>query len=618
MTSRINSPDTQADIDLRELLSREQKSGFVMVAGAGSGKTTSLIKALDHLKQVKAKEYLSQNKKIACITYTEVAVNEILDDIGNSELFHISTIHSFLWRIIQPFKKDMIQWIIDNLNNKITEAESRIAKKRTQERTRVKLRRDIARYEEIIPQISRLESLSYGMGSDYVNGVLGHSDILKMVPEIILNNILLRKIIAKRFPVIFIDESQDTNKNIVIALKKIYETVDVDFYLGFFGDPMQKIYMEGVGTIVPEEGWLTINKPENFRCPQEVLKTIKNIRAESDDLVQIGGRVLEVDGSPHLLDGSVNIFIYNKDSNHHSKLEYVRNYLSETCEDPLWNSNNKDIRMLVLIHRMAALRLKFDSIYSALNDNGNHSLKNGLLDGTSWVLKDFLKSILPLVEAHLRNDDYEVISILRSISPLLSAESILDSDLSQTLNNLSDDIYHISNNLRPDSQVTFRDLLAYIYDRKTINIDERFIPYLNGDYVESEQTSAINAFLNCPAKEILAYKSYIDDISPFVTQQGVKGAQFERVLLVINDDESNHNSFSYGKLFGFTSLSEKDQANLDSGNDSVTDRTRRLLYVCCSRAKKDLAIVLFVPDVEIAKAAIISKGYFEESCIHTF
>ena len=49
MTSRIGSPDTPADVEVRACLDGKVPRSFVMVAGAGSGKTTSLIKALDHL-----------------------------------------------------------------------------------------------------------------------------------------------------------------------------------------------------------------------------------------------------------------------------------------------------------------------------------------------------------------------------------------------------------------------------------------------------------------------------------------------------------------------------------------------------------------------------------------
>ena len=43
---------------------------------------------------------------------------------------------------------------------------------------------------------------------------------------------------------------------------------------------------------------------------------------------------------------------------------------------------------------------------------------------------------------------------------------------------------------------------------------------------------------------------------------------------------------------------------------SVLDRTRRHFYVCCSRAMTEPAVVLFVPDVPTALAAIAEKGLF--------
>lgn len=39
-------------------------------------------------------------------------------------------------------------------------------------------------------------------------------------------------------------------------------------------------------------------------------------------------------------------------------------------------------------------------------------------------------------------------------------------------------------------------------------------------------------------------------------------------------------------------------------NETTFDRTRRLLYVCCSRAGKDLAVIFFADDPATAHAAI--------------
>jgi DNA helicase-2/ATP-dependent DNA helicase PcrA len=110
---------------------------------------------------------------------------------------------------------------------------------------------------------------------------------------------------------------------------------------------------------------------------------------------------------------------------------------------------------------------------------------------------------------------------------------------------------------------------------------------------------------------MLGYRRYITNESPFETQQGIKGAQFQRVLVVLDDAESDYNLFSYGKYFGLEPLSDTDQENIAAGKDSVLGRTRRLYYVCCSRAVRDLAVVFFVPDVAVARDAVIAKGGFE-------
>ena len=111
MTRRAGQPDTNADIELRGHLDRQPASCFVMVAGAGSGKTTSLVKALAHLSRTRAPDLRRRGQRVACITYTEVAVGEILSDVGDDALFHVSTIHSFLWTVVHSFQRDLRQWV---------------------------------------------------------------------------------------------------------------------------------------------------------------------------------------------------------------------------------------------------------------------------------------------------------------------------------------------------------------------------------------------------------------------------------------------------------------------------------------------------------------------------
>lgn len=619
MTKRIGSPDTEADTSLRICLDQTPKRSFIMVAGAGSGKTTSLVKALSHLDTTKSKDLKRLGQKVACITYTEVAVGEIRGDVGNTPLFHVSTIHSFLWSLVQPFQVDIRQWVTGRIAEKIAEAQTKVDNPRTQARTKAKAADDIARYNKQLALIAAVPKFIYGTGSKYESGILGHDDVLKIGPLLINSRPLLRTLIAQRFPYIFVDESQDTNQDVVAALKLLAETNAGRFCLGFFGDPMQKIYQTGAGAITEGENWVTITKPENFRCPTNVLNVINSIRAEDDRLHQVPGQRFENGAPVETPAGSAKLFLFpNSGVDRPSCLARVRAWMSEASSDPLWQSDEEsgDVRLLVLVHRIAARQLGFEDIFAALNDNGAPGFKEGLRDGTIWAVRPFMNLILPLVTAAKAGNEFEVISILRENCPRLTAERLKGQSVAALLGTLKQNVDSLSTMLETDAGITVRQVLEFIGEAELLDLDERFLPYL-GDTMNADDNdpefAALTALLATPAAQMFGYQRYIANESPFETQQGIKGAQFQRVLVVLDDAESDYNLFSYGKYFGLEPLSDTDQENIAAGKDSVLGRTRRLFYVCCSRAVRDLAVVFFVPDVAVARDAVIAKGSFGQN-----
>ena len=126
----------------------------------------------------------------------------------------------------------------------------------------------------------------------------------------------------------------------------------------------------------------------------------------------------------------------------------------------------------------------------------------------------------------------------------------------------------------------------------------------------------MDAFLACPVSQFWGYYKYVNEDSPFSTQQGIKGAEFERVLVVLDDDEGTHVQFSYDKYLGIRSLSDREEANRREGKETTIERTRRLFYVCCTRATKDLLVILFTADVEAARRQITRLNLFPADTIH--
>ncbi len=625
MTNRAGQPDTNADIELRRYLDQQPPSCFTMVAGAGSGKTTSLVKALVHLARTRAPDLRRRGQLVACITYTEVAVREIRSDIGDVSLFHVSTIHSFLWTIVRSFQCDLRQWVAGRIEERIVNAQAKLDRPGTRVQTKEKATRDIESYQRQLAALDNIARYTYGMGSDYANGVLGHDDVLKVGPAFIEKHALLRTLIANQFPFIFVDESQDTNPAFVAALKQVANTATVDFCLGFFGDPMQKIYMTGVGPIESEDGWNRITKPENFRCPKRVLDVANRIRAEADGLQQVRGRMIERNDELVTVEGTARLFILPADGLRIERITQVRHWLAKANGDAQWESDGPkaNFRVLVLVHRMAARRLHFPNLYAALNDHGAPlSLKAGLLDGTAWVVRPFLQFLLPLTLAARSDSNFDVMASLRMHCPLLREGHLAGRDIGGMLCRLQDDVRRLLPMFAGGSRITIREVLGFVRDRNLMELDERFIDYLddsNGSVEDSDQNAesgSVNAFLDCTADELTGYRTYIEDESPFATQQGIKGAEFDRVLVILDDEEGKYNLFSYGKYFGITTLSDKDKLNIASGLDSVIDRTRRLFYVCCSRAVKDLAVILFVPDIAAACGALERKAFFPTE--HTY
>lgn len=615
MTSRIGSPDTPADLEVRDCLGGSRS--FVMVAGAGSGKTTSLIKALAHLGETRGPALRRAGQQIACITFTEVAVGEISHDVGVSPLFHVSTIHSFLWSIIRPFQTDIAAWVVARIDEKIGERQERHMRPGTRAATRVRLEQEIADLEVEREAIGHVDKFTYETGSRYAEGILGHDDILRLTPACVVAHPLLRRIVARRFPYIFVDESQDTQPAVIEALQQIAR--EEPLCIGFFGDPMQKIYGAGAGAIALNEGWAGITKPENFRCPTSVLGVINAIRAAGDGLAQIRGRTAVIDDVEQPVEGTANVFILPADNQRSERLAAVRAWLAEQTDDQAWLSDLRDgdVRLLVLVHRMAARRLGFANLYAALNDGAPQSMSDGIADGTAWPLRPFTQHLLPLIIAARNDDQFTIMSILRSESPRLQADRLRGQPVAPVLAALQRAADTLANMLADGSQSTVRQVLQHVRDTELMSLDDRFAAYFVAEPADDRSSGYANvaAFLACGVSELWAHRRYMLEESPFATHHGVKGAQFERVLVVLDDEEAAYNLYSYGKYLGFTPLSDNDDARIAAGEESVLDRTRRLFYVCCSRAVKDLAIVLFVPDVAAARAAVTAAQLFPEVAI---
>ncbi|GAA1530818.1 UvrD-helicase domain-containing protein [Kribbella lupini] len=596
MSRRADQPDTPADLAVRRILRERKVPAFTMIAGAGSGKTTSLIKALDHVIASRGSEMLAQRQQVACITYTEIARQEIEDELAGNPIVHVSTIHSFLWTIVEPFGEDIRQWLGEHGALDVDQAEAKYAAMgpQTRQKTKQDLRDKIDRKRDQLSKLPAVEEFRLGVGTNYARGIVGYADIVKLGPDLILRRSLLARLVSRRYPVLFVDESQDTFDAVVDCLRHVAVEESDAFCLGFFGDPMQMIYTNGTGEIPVEPDWEEIPKPENFRSPLKVLDVINVIRGDHDILHQRSG--LPVDKQRA---GEVTYFVFPQGVGRNELLGQTRKWLREQSEIDAWKADDgtDQSKTLVITHRMAAGRLGFEALYDTFHGT---VLAADFTEGKAWPLTPFLGTLLPLVEAAGSNRN-ALLPMLRTSSPLLRPGNIDAVSAQETLATLRAGVDELVKVVAVAGPGSIKDALAAAHNHSLIELDDRLIALLGDDLPEPMGSidKALRAYLDCDVTELEGYSRYISQESPYSTQHGVKGAEYQDVIVVLDDDEGTHNQYSYEKFFGLRSFS--------SGDGTVT-RTRRLLYVCASRATRALAIVFYATDVDAAIKALGGLG----------
>ncbi|MFC6023654.1 3'-5' exonuclease [Plantactinospora solaniradicis] len=161
-------------------------------------------------------------------------------------------------------------------------------------------------------------------------------------------------------------------------------------------------------------------------------------------------------------------------------------------------------------------------------------------------------------------------------------------------------------------------VLRHAYQKGLIEPVPLLARYLDPDGTHSDQVlgektrEVLDAFMACDVDELDGYLRYVRRESPYSTQHGTKGAEFPNVIVLIDDSEGTLPAHSYDKLLGLAELSDTDRRNKASGKDTTVDRSRRLLYVCVSRARNELAVVLYAVDVDAAILSLKAAGLADQ------
>lgn len=607
------------DDEIYSCLDLDNPKSFFLFAGAGSGKTRSLVEVLKRFRKQNVNRLRLNAQQVAIVTYTNAACDEIKRRLEFDPAFSVSTIHSFSWELIKPHQHDIREWLRIRLQSDIAELEEAQRKGRAGTKAAEDRPRQIAAKQRRLDALNSIRKYTYNPnGENSGKDSLNHAEVIRITADLLESRPLLQQILIRKFPILLVDESQDTKKELIDALLAVQSLHQDKFSLGLFGDIMQRIYNDGkedLGVAPLPDDWLTPKKEHNHRCPRRVVELINKIRAEVDQNLQQPAKSEE---------GFVRLFIADTTDGIDKETyeSFVCQKMAEVTGDDLWIAEKRHNKTLTLEHHMAAQRGGFASFFNSLYEVDK--LKTGLLDGTLASITFFSEKVLPLIKSLEAGNNFAVSRIVSKYSPLISKEHVeqsaepkaelakakdaVDALYSLWRENADPTLISILKEVQRSRLFNAPDVLTLIANRQDKNYEEAEDENDRDPIVDAWDTALMSRF-----SEFKEYIAYISDESRFGTHQGIKGLEFPRVMVILDDEDARGFLFSYDKLFGAKSPSARDMRNRDEGKETSIDRTRRLFYVACSRAEESLAIVAYTNQPGEVKKKTLDNGWFDEA-----
>lgn len=537
---------TSADDKIQECLDKRQS--FLLDAGAGSGKTYSLVKALNYIRGGVRSELVRNSQRVACITFTNVAKDEIIERTEHDPLFVVSTIHDFIWSVLKAFQKEL-KVAVATLNDKLPNNSRR--KKAA---------------EELSDALAICERIEYSdRGANYLEGRIFHDDLLEIALIMFQSHPMLSRIVAARYPFILVDEYQDTSDKVISILLNHVLECDIAPVIGFFGDKWQSIYPNVIGEI-PEDlqkKLVAIQKEENYRCSIAVISLLNRIRTDIEQ--KPAGENLPGSAVYINLDGITDV------GDAISRAERI------VRDEFGWPDDNGETKILFLTHRLISRRAGYEELWTAYHERGGF-YRERFQSGEDEVARFFCEKVEPLIDAWRSGKAGKAVSILNDKGSVIAG-----AEEKGRVGAALDRLVEIS-----DSEVTIRDVLTHLDDTGLIPLLDDLAFWMrqptegghqNGEDDERER-SFFDSLFKVPYRQLRAYRDVLEHNLPYSTKHGVKGDEFETVFVVLDDAGANWNQYSFGKFL--------------AGADTIQGRwlrTRNLFYVCCSRSKDKLAVV---------------------------
>ena len=613
----------------------ERGENFLLSGGAGSGKTYSLVQVI--------KQVITNNptSRVACMTYTNAAVKEIEERVNHKNL-NVSTIHDFLWDNIKHFQKELKQALVELINDESI--------------TRIRIDGVDNVPANYFDDRENPVSIKYKEYLKLKDGIISHDELLIVAEYMFRKHQKLCDIVKDKYNYIFIDEYQDTNENVVKVMLEYFPRSPKKCIIGFFGDAMQAIYDDGVGNIDSYKGDGTgqvkeVKKVQNRRNPQKIISLANRLRI--DGIVQ---EASEDQFAPNMVDGHVKegrvLFIYSDNND----IDQVKQFLADTFA---WDFNNaNETKELNLTHNLIAGKAGFPTLMQIYDKDQILKKKKRIKDyiKANDITIDFSENtfgeVLKILQRGKTGNDLKKVSPTSTMNSFIEANADLYSyaldynygklsklhvDKDQLLDDKkqSDDDEKKKGSKRDDlirhlfkiqtsidlykskqyneflrktdypqirtvedkrilrdnieslihiGDKTIEEVIRDAHEKRICFIDEKLERFM------VDKTYVYDRVRTVKYSEFQKLYEYLEGRTPFSTQHKTKGTEFDRVLVVL--DNAGWNNYNFESVFTSVARSE-----------SVKSRSQKIFYVCCTRAKEELAVFYYQPNANVISKA---------------
>lgn len=522
----------------------QQGRSFRVEAGAGSGKTHSLNKVIEWIQANKWNEYKRKNQNVVCITYTNAAVDVIAERLASNSFILPSTIHSFAWNAIKQYQSTLIDMI--------------------------------AKDEKLWAKgsdFSDITSVQYTLGHRYVdNGVhyLFHDDVIKLFAAM-LDNAKFRRVFSDKFPLILIDEYQDSFQSIIDRFIEYFISKRSGPQFGFFGDAWQTIYQSNNACgLIEHDNLIVIPKGSNFRSAPKIVKLLNDIRPElpqQSAIDEFEGEILVITCEDYT--GERRTERSFKDD---LPAEELRNRLNAiTAHLKATVPAEETLKTLMITHKVLAAQQGYERLLEILQD--------GLRDKEDPFLLFFMETVEPVYKALQVSDMQLLFNTLKKRYPITKrSEKTRWKELEQELAEVR--------------QKRAADVLKTVIESNLIpvppQVESYYQLYCTTPELIYPSGVPIKEFLELEYAQFLAAIDFLYPEAEFSTEHGVKGEEYDNVVFVISKGWNQYQFETYAPMINGS-------VPIPRGKEASFERNRNLFYVCCSRPKKRLIFFVSVP-----------------------